>query len=103
VRSSQGGEYDIPNVDNFDNYPELFDPLNPDADRNGGQEPGQDIGENLPFKITDVTRGEIENFSAKQIVFRMRGGKRRKQTKRRKQSKRRKQTKRRKQSKRRKY
>ena len=75
VRRSQQGEYDTPNVDNFDNYPELFDPANPDADRNGevGGD-GTDIGANKPYKITDVTKGTIEHFSAKPTVFRVRGG-----------------------------
>ena len=47
VRRSQQGEYDIPNVNNFDNYPELFDPNNPDADRNRGQNNGEDIPDTL--------------------------------------------------------
>ena len=55
VRRSPQGNYDIPNIGNFDNYPELFDPLNPDADRHRGEGPRQDIGANEPHKITNVT------------------------------------------------
>jgi hypothetical protein len=95
VRRDQQGNYAIPSIDNFDNYPELFDPNNPDADRNRGQNNGEDIGVNEPYKITDITRGEIEHFSGREIVA-MTGGKRRKNTKRRKHTKRRKQSKRRK-------
>jgi hypothetical protein len=93
VRRGPQGDYNIPDVANFDNYPELFDPNNPDADRNNN-------GINEPYKITDVTKGEIENFSSR-YVNTTNGGKRRKQTKRRKHTKRRKQTKRRRHTKRR--
>ena len=92
VRRNQQGNYDIPEVENFDNYPELFDPNNPDNNRNQGNNIGEGIGTNEPYKITDVTKGEIENFSSRYINI-TNGGKRRKQTKRRKQSKGKKQTK----------
>lgn len=96
VRRDPQGYYDVPSVDDIDNnYPELFDPNNPDADRHRGEGIGQDIGVNEPYKITDVTRGEIEHFSGREIVV-VTGGKRRKQSKRRKQPKRRRHTKRRK-------
>jgi hypothetical protein len=99
VRRNQQGNYDIPDIGNFDNYPELFDPNNPDANRNQGNNIGEGIGINEPYKITNVTKGEIENFSSREIVVTT-GGKRKKQTKRRKQFKRRKFSKRSKRSKR---
>jgi hypothetical protein len=102
VRRSPQGNYDIPNIANFDNYPELFDPLNPDDDRHRNNSPNQDIGANEPYKITNVTKGEIENFSSN-YVSTSQGYNHRKQSKRRKHSKRRKQSKRIKQSKRRKH
>lgn len=95
VRRSPQGNYDIPDIENFDTYPELFNPLNPDADRHGGEGQNQDIGANEPYKITVVTKDEIEAFSAERINVEN-GGKR----KRKRKSKRRKQSKRRKFSKR---
>lgn len=95
VRRGQQGNYTIPNVNNFDTYPELFDPNNPDIDRHGGEGNGQDIGVDEPYKITDVTKGQLEHFSGREAAV-VTGGKRRKRTKRR-------QTKRRKYSKRRKH
>ena len=49
VRCKQNCE--IPNVDNFNNYPELFNPSN-NAPK---------IAKNTPYKITTLTKGELEN------------------------------------------
>ena len=90
VRKPTQAAYELPDLENFNNYPELFDPDNPDADRHRGQGRGQDIGTNEPYRITYVTRGELEHFSASLTPI-ITGGKRKKQTKRkRKYSKRRK-------------
>jgi len=65
VRRDQQGNFNIPNKNNFDNYPELFDPDNPDADRGRGEGIGEDIGVNNPYKITEITQREIDYFSSK--------------------------------------
>ena len=54
VRCVQQRNCILPDRANFDNYPELFDPNNPDAYRGSEGRRGQDIGENQPFKIWNI-------------------------------------------------
>lgn len=51
VRCDQKRNCEIPNVENFNNYPELFNPSNTE----------KEIAENTPYKITSTTKGELEN------------------------------------------
>ena len=85
----RGNEFIEPDLAGFNDFPEFFDPT----------EPRDVVDVNEPYKITNVTKGEIEQLSA---VFTptSSGGKRKRKSKRRKQSRRRKQSKRRKFSKR---
>jgi hypothetical protein len=85
----RGNELLIPDPADFNDFPEFFDPTNPRAN----------VDVNEPYKITNITKGEIENLSAQRINVES-GGKRKRKSKRRKQSKRRRQSKRRKFSKR---
>jgi len=51
VRCVQKRNCEIPNVENFNNYPELLNPDNRTTE----------INENTPYKITSTTKGELEN------------------------------------------
>lgn len=85
----RGNEFVQPDLANFNNFPEFFDP----------QFPREIVDVNEPYKITNVTKGEIEHLST-ELTPTSSGGKRRRQSKRRKQSRRKKQSRRRKFSKR---
>lgn len=89
VRRGQQNDVVIPNVNNFDTYPELFDPTTIDN--------REDIEVNEPYKITAGTKDYLAHFEGRDAAPTVvTGGKRRKRIKRR-------QTKRRKYSKRRKH